>query len=65
MKVARLEVPGNEAKEDVRSASDDRNVQPLVCRIRVPERERPSIVLFLLRPAVVLLWCGLLFAGAP
>jgi hypothetical protein len=24
MKVAQLEVPGNEAKEDVRSASDDR-----------------------------------------
>ena len=35
---------GNEAKEDVRPARDDRNVELLVYRIRVPERERPSIV---------------------
>jgi len=36
---------GNEAKEDV-PARDDRYVQLLVYRIRVPERERPSIVPF-------------------
>jgi len=44
MKVAQHFVLGNEAKQDVRPARDDRNVQPLVYRVRVPERERPSIV---------------------
>jgi len=44
MKVARYEVPGTDAKRDVRPDRDDRNVWLLVSRIRLHEPNQPSIV---------------------
>jgi hypothetical protein len=53
MKVAQYEVLGNDPKRDVRPARDDRNVRPLISPMRLLQRKQPSIVPFLLRPAVV------------
>jgi hypothetical protein len=48
-KVARYEVPGHNAKRDVRPARDDRNGRLLVSRARLSDYQHLSIVPFLLR----------------